>query len=196
MKKIARKHRKQLSSWEESTRRWATATARALALDLCQGRDPAVTPYRVGVVLDPSEKPWAHVIARCSLDQRPVAVGGTQPPLPPFTDWLVTNMRVVGRLTDGTLQGWRWEWIVGFLTDLTPGREYVHLDSDKADYPGRVGWGGPGVAPLAVVAVYHLYGVKALLDHPGLAPLRAGAPPGGVRAETPWRGSISPALLH
>jgi hypothetical protein len=34
-------------------------------------------------------------------------------------------------------------------------------------------WYGPGVAPLAVAAVFLLYGAAAMIDHPGLAPLRS-----------------------
>ena len=98
-----------------------------------------------------------------------------EPPQPPVTPWLVTNERIVGRYGNGDLSGWRWEWVVGCLVDLTPEREYVQLDTHVDQRAVRVSWYGPGVGPLAVAAVYHLHGVRALLNHPGLAPLRTGA---------------------
>lgn len=172
----ARKQRKQLARWERRIRQWATETGKALTLDLCQDNDPAIAPYNVGVVLDPGEKAWVQVPARCWLDTPPVPAGASRPPPPPFTEWLVTNTRIVGRYSNGELHGWRWEWIDGLLTDLTPGQEYVHLDSREQDGVIRIDWTGPGVVPLAVAAVYHLYGARALLDHPGLAPIRMAAP--------------------
>lgn len=179
-----KRQRKRLARWERGTRRWATSAAKTLAIDLYQDNEPAVTPYTVGVVLDAGEKPWVQITARCSFD-RPTPTTDPGSLLPPLTDWLVTNKRIVGRYADGVLLGWRWEWIVGLLTDLTPGNEYVHLDSRKEGYPPRADWTGPGVLPLAVAAVYHLYGVKALLDHPGLAPIRAVTRPGDTEVQVP-----------
>ena len=34
-------------------------------------------------------------------------------------------------------------------------------------------WSGPGIAPMPVAAILHLYGPVAMIEHPGLAPLRA-----------------------
>jgi hypothetical protein len=45
----------------------------------------------------------------------------------------------------------------------------VSLDIDNE--PSLI-WTGPAVAPLAVAAVFCLYGARAMIDHPGLAPLR------------------------
>ena len=67
------------------------------------------------------------------------------------------------------LHGYRWEKAVGARVDLTPGREVVSLDIDSE--PTLI-WTGPAVAPLAVAAVFHLYGPLAMIEHPGLAPLR------------------------
>ena len=36
-------------------------------------------------------------------------------------------------------------------------------------------WTGPAVAPLAVAAVFHLYGPIGVLEHPGLVTLRVGS---------------------
>ena len=56
--------------------------------------------------------------------------------------------------------------------DLTPGREVVSLDIE--DEPTLV-WSGPAVAPLAVAAVFHLFGPIGMLEHPGLVTLRVGS---------------------
>jgi hypothetical protein len=171
-----RKLRKQQARHDADARTWATDTAKALTLTLCQDTDPAVAPYDVGVVLDPGERPWVQVPARCSLDHPvPAAPGSSDLPQPAITPWLVTNQRLVGRFASGDLRGWRWDWAIGCLVDLTVGREYVHLDIYKDQKTAKIDWTGPGVAPLAVATVYHLHGLQALLDHPGLAPLRTGA---------------------
>jgi hypothetical protein len=58
---------------------------------------------------------------------------------------------------------------VGARIDLTPGREFVSLDIDSEP---TLTWTGPAVAPLAVAAVFHLYGPLAMIQHPGLAAVR------------------------
>jgi len=50
--------------------------------------------------------------------------------------------------------------------------EHIHLDSRRQEYGAAIGWSGPAIAPLAVAAVYHLYGSRALLEHPALYGLR------------------------
>lgn len=166
-----RKQRKLQAQADADLRSWAHDTAKALTLTLYQDTDPAVPPYNVGVVLDVGEKPWVQIPARCSRDRSLVApLQPGEPPQPAVMPWLVTKERVVGRYGNGALSGWRWEWVVGCLVDLTPEREYVQLDTHVDKKAVRVAWYGPGVAPLAVAAVYHLHGVRALLDHPGLAP--------------------------
>ena len=61
--------------------------------------------------------------------------------------------------------------------DLPSGHENVQLDICGASAP--VAWTGPAAAPLEVVAVYHLHVPAALLDHPGLNPLRSPSATGG-----------------
>jgi hypothetical protein len=165
-----RKDARALARWEDETRRWATATGRNLALDLYYDRETATKPYEVGVVLDVGEKVWAEVSVRFNLDMAPDVTSG-QPSEPAIRSWLVTSGRVVGRLADGRLHGYRWENAVGARVNLTPGREAVSLDLEGQ--PTLV-WSGPGTAPMAVAAVFHLYGHMAMIDHPGLAPLRFG----------------------
>jgi hypothetical protein len=83
--------------------------------------------------------------------------------------WLVTTDRVLGRLADGRLAEWRWGDVVGCRVDRTPGTELVTIDLPDGSITH---WTGPGIAPLAIVAIARLYGPMSLLDHPGLAGLR------------------------
>ena len=165
-----RKEAKALARWDNEARQWATTTGRDLALDLYYDRETAVRPYGVGIVLDSGEKVWAEVPVRFNLD-RPRQIKPAELAHPSVRTWLVTSARVVGRLTDDRLHGYRWERAVGARVDLTPGREVVSLDID--DEP-RLIWFGPAVAPLAVAAVFRLYGPIGMIEHPGLAPLRVG----------------------
>jgi hypothetical protein len=164
-----RKDAKALARWEDEVRHWATQTGRELALDLYYDRQTAIQPYGVGVVLDAGEKVWAEVPVRFNLDWTPPAKP-SEPAQPAVRSWLVTSARVVGRLADDRLHGYRWEKTVGVRADLTPEREFVSLDIDSE--PTTLTWTGPAVAPMAVAAVFHLYGPLAMIQHPGLAPLR------------------------
>lgn len=170
-----RRRQRELARWEAETRTWATAAGRALVLDLSRNTDKPVWPYSVGLVLWEGEKVWAQVPARCSADT-PLAVRSGPPrrgnpvPQPRISDWLVTSHRVAGRLYPDALTWWVWCSVVGVKVDLTPRAESVQIDLASN---GSIAWTGAGVAPLAVAAVFHLYGAAALIDHPGLTVLRA-----------------------
>jgi len=165
-----RKAQRALARWEMDTRAWATQSARDLVLDIYEGRPLPITPYRVGVVLFPGERVWAEIPARFPCERPPLPWAGRRPWQPPLRPWLVTTDRVVGRLGDDRLYGWRWEDIIGCRIELAPQREWVTVDAAGS---GPVTWIGPGVAPLAVAAVYRLHGPAALLEHPALACLRS-----------------------
>jgi hypothetical protein len=124
-------------------RSWATDAARDLALDLYYDRNTTAHPFEVGVVLGPGERVWAEMPLRFSADipTPPSAAGGFRLPLRP---WLVTNRRLVARLGDDRLHGWRWEHVVGCRVDLVPGRETAALDLD-AQTP--LVWTGPASRP-------------------------------------------------
>jgi hypothetical protein len=163
-----RKDAKAAAQWNLEARQWATAAGRDLALNLYYNQPTAALPYGVGVVLDPGETVWAEVPVRFNLDWPPPAKPD-QHPLPRVSSWLVTSARVVGRLADDRLHGYRWENAVGVRVDLTPGREAVSLDLDNE--PTLI-WTGSALAPLAVAAVFQLYGPLAMIQHPGLAAVR------------------------
>jgi hypothetical protein len=163
-----RKDAKALARWDDEARQWATATGRDLALDLYYNRETATLPYGVGVVLDAGENVWAEVPVRFNLDWTPPVKPGEHAQ-PAVRSWLVTTNRVVGRLADDRLHGYRWDKAVGARVDLTPGREIVSLDIDSE--PTLI-WTGSALAPMAVAAVFHLYGPLAMIQHPGLAAVR------------------------
>jgi hypothetical protein len=163
-----RKDIKAVARWNDEARQWATVAGRQLALDLYYGRETACRPYGVGAVLDAGEKVWAEVPARFNCDWITL-VKPCEQFQPAVRSWLVTSDRVVGRLADERLHGYRWEKAAGVRVDLTAGREAVSLDIDCE--PTLI-WTGPAVAPMAVAAVFRLYGPLGLIQHPGLAPLR------------------------
>jgi hypothetical protein len=158
------------------------SVARSLALDLLHDRQVAVRPYTVGLVLWDGERVWIEVPATCSADT-PVQVDDGRSVLQ-TGPWLVTDQRVAGRLHPDILRWWTWDQVIGVQVDLTHGRERVCLDIDRAK---PVYLAGPGVGPLAMAAVYRLHGPLAVIEHPGLAPLRTGtaatAGPRGAAAE-------------
>lgn len=160
-----RKERKALARWETDTREWAHDTARKLVLAMVGGQPVPANPYGIGVVLDRGERVWAECPVRFLQEVLPT----NGPPTPPVRPWLVTSDRIVGRLGDDRLYGWKWENIRGCRVDLSVLPEFVNLDLADGS---RLDWTGPGVAPLAVAAVYRLHGREALVDHPGLSAIR------------------------
>jgi hypothetical protein len=162
-----------LARWEDETRSWATATARELALDLYFNRETGVRPYEVGVVLDPGERVLAEIPVGFNLDWAASAYH-CEWFVPPVRAWLITSDRIVGRLADDRLQGYRWDTAVGLRVDLSARCETVSLDIENQPSPE---WSGPAVAPLAVAAVFQVYGPVGLIEHPGLVPLREAEAP-------------------
>lgn len=166
-----RRARRRQAAWEARTRTWALATGRSLALELHHDHPLPVRPYTVGLVLWDDEQPWVEVPVTCSADT-PIQIRDSRTLLQP-TPWLITSQRLAGRLHPDILRWWTWEQMIGVQIDLRPGQERVCLDIDGSK---PVYFCGPAVAPLAVAAVYRLHGPMALVEHPGLAPLRAVVP--------------------
>ena len=163
------KERKALTRWENDTREWAHQTARNLVLAIVRGQPVPANPYRVGVVLDPGERVWAE----CPIRFLQEMVPRDGPAAPPVRPWLVTSDRIVGRLGDDHLYGWRWDHVRGCRVDLRATAEFVVLDMEGGC---QLEWTGPGVAPLAVATVFRLQGRTALVQHPGLHTLRLRSP--------------------
>ncbi len=146
--------------------------ALTLALDLCLARRRRAQPYGLGVVLGPGEVAWAEVSAWFWYGSPGCALPTQAEDQLPASSWLATSARVVGRLEDDRLHGWRWEHALGCQVDLAAPCPSLSLDVWTAVGQEKLRWSGPRVAPLAVAAVCALYGMEALLEHPGLASLR------------------------
>jgi hypothetical protein len=160
-RKLAKAH----ARWEAATRTWAADTARSVLRAICDGHPLPLRPYHVGAVLAPDEQVMAEIPAQVILDGWGDVAGG----LAAIRPWLVTTRRILGRLADGRLAEWRWDEMVGCRVDLAPGTELVSIDLPDGSITH---WTGPGIAPLAIVAIARLYGPLSLLDYPGLARLR------------------------
>ena len=165
-----RRDARELRRWEEQCRAWAHDRAREMVIALHTGEHSPIQPYDIGLVLHPGEAIWCQTPMRSSLDPTPSAPALTPGWQPPVRPWIITSERVFGRLSNDRLAGFPWAKIVGCRVDLTAGAEYVALDVEGQPFPAV--WRGPGCAPLAVAAVYQLYGSQALLDHPGLEAIR------------------------
>ena len=151
--------------WERRWRRGLIEQARQLALGLGLGNPNLVTPYATGIVMSPGEDVCAETWARCNLDQlRFDQVASNWP----ASCWAITSARLIGRLGSGRLAGWRWESLTAYQVDIR--REQVELHMTD----GRVVFHGPGAVVVGVAAVWRVHGFVGLLEHPGLAPLRAG----------------------
>jgi hypothetical protein len=116
-----RKQRRAIARWECDTRQWAHQTARDLVLSMVSGQPTPATPYGLGVVLDPGERVWAE----CPIHFLQEIVPAHGPAIPPVRPWLVTSDRIVGRLGDDRLYGWRWERMRGCRVELATPLEYV-----------------------------------------------------------------------
>jgi hypothetical protein len=81
--------------------------------------------------------------------------GGTRDGAAVVHAWLITAERILGRLADGPLAEWRWGDMIGCRVDLTTGTELlsIHLPDGSV-----TNWTGPGISPLAIVAIARLYG--------------------------------------
>jgi hypothetical protein len=105
---------------DDQARLWATHAGRVLALDLYHGRHTATRPYGVGVVLDHGETAWSEVPVRFNRDWPPPLGAGQRVVMPAIRPWLVTSGRVVGRLADHNLYGYRWETMSEFASTAPP----------------------------------------------------------------------------
>jgi hypothetical protein len=162
----ARKQRRELAAWSNSTRAAAHEHARGLALQIATGAHHGTAAYDVGVVLNEGERVLGRAPARFqTFDGASWIERGT-------AEWVITSDRLVGRLPTGELESIAWSAIAGLRVDLA--QEWVALDS----YNGwRAVVSGPAIAPIAIGAVASCHGPQAMIEHPALAPLRAARPP-------------------
>ena len=140
----------------------ALEDARRLALEVAGlAPSPAVDLHALGVVLETGEAPsrvttvWIHVQDADGWSS-PLCCGA-----------LVTDRRVLLKQPDGALASLWWSSLVGLEIDL----EHERVVLDYGDGRPRH-LSGLGAARVAVMAVARVYGLDALLTHPGLAPVR------------------------
>lgn len=136
--------------------------ARHLALGLAGLAPLAVLDVMsMGLVLEPGEVGYRSFIAWTSYSE---AGRWAQPQ---SSRVIVTDRRLlVGMPSSATSSLW-WRSLVGFHPDLS--RSSLLLDYGDG-YPRVVS--GPDMASAAVVGIVALYGVRALVEHPALEPLR------------------------
>ena len=137
--------------------------ARSLALELGRGQPRArFDPMNAGVVLWPNETAYRQVpLWLTAYDHGHWAA-------PSWTSVLVTDQRLLCRFASGTLAALPWNGLVGLNIDLSADR--VTLDHGDGQ---PVALSGPAAPPVAVASVAFLYGIDALLQHPGLDGLRS-----------------------
>ena len=143
--------------------------ARALALELARGVPSArFDPMREGVVLQSGETVYRQVRIWVRVQQDGRWADAS------FADVLVTDQRLLCRFAAGRLASLWWDGIVGLGVDLAA--EYIVVDYGDGQ---PVSLSGAQVASAAVVGIASVYGMEAMLTHPGLAPLRTrvSAPP-------------------
>jgi hypothetical protein len=143
----------------------ALQDARALVFEL-GGYAPVVRfdAMKAGIVLGEGETAYRFVGAL--LSQRLVDAW-TQP------EWchvLTTDQRLLVRMSGGQLVSLWWGSLVGLSVDLVS----QHVTLDYGDGRPRL-LSGTASPIIAVAAIACVYGVEALLSHPGLAPLRVSA---------------------
>jgi hypothetical protein len=137
--------------------------ALSLVVDLLGGTQPSCPVTDLGIVLGSREIVWREV-ALGLWSKPPGWAGWSRWGMVPC--WL-TSLRLVGRLANGDLFGICWGDVAGCA---------IELEADRVILDGPDGWryclAGAATPVIAVAAVAHLYGLDALVSHPGLACLR------------------------
>ena len=136
--------------------------ARALAIELVHGVPSArFDPMAAGVVLQPGETAYRGVPIWIRVQQDGRWAGAS------LAEVVVTDLRLLCRFGSGSLVSLWWSGLVGLRVDLAA--EHIILDFGDGQL---VNLSGPLVAPVAVVGIASVYGMEAMLTHPGLARIR------------------------
>ena len=149
------------ANWEHEWWRQIVEQARRLALGLGMEDPPSVLTYATGAVTGPNEHVYAETWVRCNIGQ------GNRPSSDwPLVAWAVTSERLLGR-GPGGLVSLPWATLSAYQADVLSERVDLHV----GDWV--IVFCGPGASIVAVAAAWHVHGLAGLLEHPGLAPLRA-----------------------
>jgi hypothetical protein len=136
--------------------------ARALAIELASGEPSAgFDPMGAGVVLQPGEIVYRQLPLWIRVQQNGRWAEAS------YAVVLVTDKRLLCRLSTGRLSSLWWRGVIGLHVDLAS--EHIVLDFGDAQ---PVCLSGPLVAPVGIVAIASIYGTEAVLTHIALAPLR------------------------
>jgi hypothetical protein len=136
--------------------------ARALAIELARGVPVTrFDPMTAGVVLQPGEMVYRQLPLwiRVQQDGRWAEAS--------YADVIVTDLRLLCRFSAGHLASLWWTGIGGLSVDIAA--EHIVLDFGDGQ---PVSLSGEWVGPISVAAISSVYGTKALVTHPALAPLR------------------------
>ena len=178
-----RKQRRAIAAWANQARETSRHAARELALTIVRGQPSAMQAYDLGIVLNDDETAWQRAPAdywygaerrwmvqynsyrgyRSTINEvnEPYMLHAG------MLDWLITDQRLAARQPDGQVVSIYWSAVEAISVDLA--EEVVVLDGTHS-YHGELR--GPAIAPVAVAAIATCHGSQALLDHPGLEPLR------------------------
>jgi hypothetical protein len=136
--------------------------ARALAIELARGEPSArFDPMASGVALQPGESVYRQLPIWIRVQEQGRWADAS------FAAVLVTNWRLLCRFASGSLTSLWWGGVVGLNIDLAA--EHIVLDYGDGQ---PVAFSGAEVAPAAVACVAFVYGLEAMLTHPGMVPLR------------------------
>jgi len=136
--------------------------ARALAIELARGvPSTRFDPMTAGVVLQPGETLYRQLPIWIRVQENGRWAEAS------YADAVVTDRRLLCRFATGHLALLWWSGIVGLNVDLAA--EHIVLDFGDGQ---PVSLSGAQVAPLAVLGIASVYGVEAMLTHPGLVRLR------------------------
>jgi len=140
--------------------------ARALALELaCRVPSTRFDPMAAGVVLKLGETVYRQLPIWIRVHQNGRWADASS------ADVLVTDLRLLCRFATWRLSSLWWNGIVGLNVDLAA--EHIVLDYGDGQ---PVYLSGTHVAQISVAAIASIYGARALVGHPALAPLRDDGP--------------------
>jgi hypothetical protein len=140
--------------------------ARALALELACGVPlTRFDPMAAGVVLKPDETVYRQLPIWIRVHQNGRWADASS------ADVIVTDLRLLCRFATWRMSSLWWNGIVGLNVDLAA--EHIVLDYGDGQ---PVNLSGTHVAQISVAAIASIYGARALVGHPALAPLRGVGP--------------------
>jgi hypothetical protein len=137
--------------------------ARSLAIELGRGSPScAFDGLAAGIVLMPIETVYRSTEAWLRIQTSGVWGQARS------ANTLVSNQRLLCRLSDGRWTSLWWNGVVRLQVDLAA--EHVILDYGDGE---PIAFSGTSAAVVGVAAIASVHGVEALIRHPALAPLRA-----------------------